>query len=661
MKKQLLLSLSVGICLTANAQSQMHAVKQNTSNKTNKIEKTSPSFFSAATKKNNKLKGPQSSSTSKQMISSSWNAFGILVSESNNVTADQSSNTINFTHRISQDWAPTGVNSGYVQNTFSTDGGVTWDSLLIVGDQSQAHLCRYPSGAVFNPNGTTNPDSVFTVVSGPWHPGANWAGDYFGSIQHDGTNNDVLFEDNTAAPFQDFVRIGMQSAGNKVVVTGGLYLDANGATAAAQGYMGATVNYGTFNTIQNNFNWTVDSIIPNFYADPTDGSNSTYTEAQHAWSKDGSIGYVVFLGIDANATCENQAYQPLVWKTTNGGTTWLQMPLTDFSAIPSINANLTTCTDGITKKAWFSASSGWDAVLDANDNLHIVSIIKSGSSTALDSLGYTWDRADGISYIYDTYTSATGWNAILLDSLKSITADASSPFFDTNGSITVDARIQASKTEDGKQLFYFWMDSDPTSVGGENAVPDIFGKGLNTTNNKLTATIQFTTDHANYYLYASSTALESGSNFSIPATVSDSRGGTGDTESTFNHFYVSGISFTNTDFIVPVPASTEVAFGTAPSCGINGIDENQNSFSVSQNYPNPFNKSTAINISLKTSENVSVEIFNTVGQKVYTTASEKLGIGTHTFNIDGTKLTSGVYFYTVRVGNNKVTNRMIVQ
>jgi hypothetical protein len=49
-----------------------------------------------------------------------------------------------------------------------------------------------------------------------------------------------------------------------------------------------------------------------------------------------------------------------------------------------------------------------------------------------------------------------------------------------------------------------------------------------------------------------------------------------------------------------------------------------------------------------------------VGQKVYEINLGKVSGGTHPITIDATTLENGVYFYTVRTGNNSVTKRMIV-
>lgn len=648
MKKKFLFGLSIGICIGATAQTQYHAVKQNTINRSNKIEtSTTPSFYNSVTVKPINSTTSERSLTTKTKFSSSYNANGLLVTEQNCLTADQATNTISFTNRISQDWHPAGVNSGFISSTFTNDGGTTWDSILLVQDQT--HFCRYPSATLFNPTGNTATSGLFAAVAGPITDNTNWVGNYFASSQLNNTNNHVSINLNATAgvAHQDFVRIGMQSAGNKVIVTGGLYKNSNGTTAVAQMYRGATINIGTFAT--NNFTWVVDSIKPNFYRKSTDLTPYAFSDAQTAWSQDGTIGYLIFSGVDSSATGAELSYQPMVWKTINGGTSWAQMPLTNFSAIPSINAKLIPSTGG-TKKAWYTQSSGMSAAVDANNNLHIVNVIISGASDAPDSLEYSWTMANHVSYIYDTYTTSTGWDALLVDSLLCKTADANSPFSGGGPPVakyTIDARIQVSRTTDGTHIFYLWTDSDSTAIAGENALPNIKGRGLNVTTSMLTPTVSFTNDGMNFYMYASKIALVNGSIYSIGATNSNSRDGSGNTDITFDHFFVSGIQFVESDFTIGI--------------AVNGISENRNIASIAQNYPNPFSKETTISVNLSKASDLNITVSNLIGQELMVVTSGNAASGVHNFVIDGSKLSAGIYLYNVKAGDYSVTKKMVVQ
>jgi hypothetical protein len=84
-------------------------------------------------------------------------------------------------------------------------------------------------------------------------------------------------------------------------------------------------------------------------------------------------------------------------------------------------------------------------------------------------------------------------------------------------------------------------------------------------------------------------------------------------------------------------------------------------YDVSQNYPNPFTGMSTVEVNVRYSAPMSLEVVNMMGQRVYTVDAGVVQPGKNTIDIDATKLTSGVYFYTVKVGETTVTKKMIVE
>jgi hypothetical protein len=84
-----------------------------------------------------------------------------------------------------------------------------------------------------------------------------------------------------------------------------------------------------------------------------------------------------------------------------------------------------------------------------------------------------------------------------------------------------------------------------------------------------------------------------------------------------------------------------------------------NKFNVGQNYPNPVNGATSFVVSVDKPANVVVNVTNLVGQTIMTMSKEVSS--TQKFTLDCASLNSGVYFYTVKAGNQSVTKKMIVQ
>ena len=82
---------------------------------------------------------------------------------------------------------------------------------------------------------------------------------------------------------------------------------------------------------------------------------------------------------------------------------------------------------------------------------------------------------------------------------------------------------------------------------------------------------------------------------------------------------------------------------------------------LSQNYPNPFNPSTVIKYSLPVSSFVSLRVYNAIGKEVANLVNEMQPASEHIVNFDGSKYGSGVYYYTIKAGNNfRETKKMIL-
>ncbi|MEW6701374.1 MAG: T9SS type A sorting domain-containing protein, partial [Bacteroidota bacterium] len=70
-------------------------------------------------------------------------------------------------------------------------------------------------------------------------------------------------------------------------------------------------------------------------------------------------------------------------------------------------------------------------------------------------------------------------------------------------------------------------------------------------------------------------------------------------------------------------------------------------YSIS-NYPNPFNPSTTINYQLPQDGMVTIKVYDMLGCEVATLVNENKPAGYYKVNFDASKLTSGVYIYTIR-------------
>ncbi len=94
--------------------------------------------------------------------------------------------------------------------------------------------------------------------------------------------------------------------------------------------------------------------------------------------------------------------------------------------------------------------------------------------------------------------------------------------------------------------------------------------------------------------------------------------------------------------------------------GINNETEVAESYSLSQNYPNPFNPTTNFRFSIPKEQNVSLKFYNSMGQEVATYVDGFLKAGVYNVDFDGSSLSSGIYFYTLRTADFVETKKMML-
>jgi Secretion system C-terminal sorting domain len=94
--------------------------------------------------------------------------------------------------------------------------------------------------------------------------------------------------------------------------------------------------------------------------------------------------------------------------------------------------------------------------------------------------------------------------------------------------------------------------------------------------------------------------------------------------------------------------------------GVKTVSQNPMTYSLSQNYPNPFNPSTKINFSIQKAGVVTLKIYNILGQEVATLVNYDLKPGAYSATFDASRLSSGVYFYTIHSGNFVQSKKMML-
>ena len=93
---------------------------------------------------------------------------------------------------------------------------------------------------------------------------------------------------------------------------------------------------------------------------------------------------------------------------------------------------------------------------------------------------------------------------------------------------------------------------------------------------------------------------------------------------------------------------------------INYNNEVPKEYSLKQNYPNPFNPVTFMEYSIVKGGFVDLTIYDILGRVVEKIIDMQQKPGTYKIQYDASKLSSGIYFYTLSANEYTQTRKMIV-
>jgi len=640
MKKSLLLGAALSLCLMAGAQqrdfSRVYKAEKRPVDATLNNPETNP-----ALQGENDFGGiiNRSGEILKTKVSSSSNVYGIFSVDQTVITTLPELNTVVFGNRAGGTMGATGND---LRVAYSSDLGANWSNFVIPGLTNKNF--RYPSVAVYNPAGNTDPANMYAIVSGPYTGASTWEGQFFGSVKFGGTDDrNITYELNQSNVYLNHMNIGLNVTPSGDVHVASQRLNGTSASYTSAGW---EVLNGTFNMATKAVDWD----LPRVTVNPELGDDNRIDASRLVFSPDGTIGYLLCTGVDLD-----QAYNPygvewpVVYKTTDGGATWEKTEPFDFSTIQVFNemlyptiANLDfVCPRWYNK--WVGGNRSNGATVDKDGNLHIAGIIRSTNSVHPDSLNYFYTLEPQLAF--DVFMKGDGtWDAMFIDTVRTEVVDDTDPF-----GMGWDQRFEMSRSDDGAKVFVSWADTDPALWGGDvttNIQPDIYIWGHNLLTNQTAGPVNVTMfgDYwgDNRWTHVGNMVLEADENYYIPISTSNSSAPGGNQDQPMDHYYVSGVGFTY----------VEVA--------VKDVDAVKKT-SVSQNYPNPVSDATQIVVSLTKTTKVSVDIYNLVGQKVAGIAPQTLTAGDHTMTLNAGQLKPGVYTYTVSAGNERISRKMTVR
>lgn len=583
-------------------------------------------------------------------IGTSGNAFGFFVgSRTASIATNNTLNTIAFTHRLQT------PSSSYIGYDVSFDRGATWQLNQINYDPTLAGYfpARYPQGAIYNPEGNTDPQNAYHTYAAPLLDGSlgvsgSWGGIGYGAKKFAEGSAPVQNSFNSSGPIHWFLpsAFTIQANGTAWFIDERTAWD--GATSTFDGIL--NVAKGTFDEGVGSFVYEVQEWP--FDVNPDDGIN----DIEIAFSPDGSVGWISILS-NAPTTLPYTSYHPILFKTTDGGENWegpfevqlggeeglegVKQFITDEALVAFYDPEPVPSRDAIP----YYMGYYHDLVVDAWGNPHLhgnvmLADLEAGSI-------FTGPDYNAPLHIWSA-DGGTTWQAYKLGNIKQFQAEF------TGGGSTVSHynHNQISSTPDGTVIFFSWIDSDIPDAA-DNTRPDIY----------FTDFIPYAGPGGTHGTVENVTvfspAMWTANWATMPDRVFVQSVGSNSVECTIPWIYQKLDAENN--------PSTPVQFNYIPdfkkTYTITGLNEGNmdDVATVSQNQPNPFNGVTTIQLNLLKNTAVSLEVFSLTGQKVLGQVYPEMKAGVHSLRVSSQNLQNGVYFYTVTTGAKKITKKMIVE
>lgn len=581
------------------------------------------------------------------------------------LAANNDINTVSAIHRMGGTLDPGGY-SGDLGVDVSTDGGMTFTNMneiytsTISGGTYNTDAARYPNHGIYNPAGNTEPGNAHITYFAPTLDGSNaadsWGGYAFGRAKINAYTDSTKNLWSTASPYFLYIpdAYDVSSAGIALCV------DVNQDWSS-----GSVVYQNSLIVARGEWDEGVgDFVFEKSLIDfPVNAASTRPAHVSFGWAPDGLTGWIVVI-------CDNDQvapltdlhyYFPVFFKTTDGGLTWSDPIAVQLDGPNGLWGVLNYLTDQQITDLYeppapardeipYTTAFDCDIVVDAWGNPHLATIIGVGASSE-----YSIISAAEYFAAFDIFSidGGTTW-----EGYKCGNGNMFRGTFGTD--YTEDNRIQAARTQDGTKVFITWLD---TRLEGaeENTAPDIFIRGIapNVPPNPYKFTgdldgldmpVNVTTFSEamwqSYFAVTASIAFDDGNgNYTVPMAYQQMTTPF-DPALPVQFKYIQDFMFTDADFIFT---------------GVNEQEEVKSITSVSQNYPNPFSQNSTVRVNLEQKANLSLVVTNLLGQQVMRIERGDVPAGDYDFQIDGSQLTNGVYFYTVNAGDESVTRKMVIE
>jgi len=330
---------------------------------------------------------------------------------------------------------------------------------------------------------------------------------------------------------------------------------------------GLIIEKGVWNTVTRDVDWTSQTINQAFVGSDNAGATvSIATSFNIAFDPTGQKGWVVILGDITNDA--DSVYDPIFWKTTNGGATWTGPIHVDLDGIQGVRDFMSpVLVNG--DPATLNATTSFDADLtvDINGNPHLLTTIGSGTEYSIQPAGYgVWDIT------YDSSAIAgCNWKGYHLADIQTLRGT----FTNDNPAQTMDNRPLVSRSREGDKIFFFWAESDATFLQStDNDIPNLFSRAIDVTQGKMTPVYNLTEGDSLWggetsntsggvfggavFPTVSQTALKNGNTYNVPLVLTqvdynhDPATGLGSSDQPAAFWYINNVNYPVADFAQPL-------------------------------------------------------------------------------------------------------------
>ena len=124
------------------------------------------------------------------------------------------------------------------------------------------------------------------------------------------------------------------------------------------------------------------------------------------------------------------------------------------------------------------------------------------------------------------------------------------------------------------------------------------------------------------------------------------------------YYFEDGISNSSSYLyrLKQIDYSGKIKFYKAITVNISIIE----TYVLQQNYPNPFNPSTTIIYQIPELSFVTLKVYDVLGNEITSLVNEEKSAGSYEVEFNASELSSGIYFYQLKLGKSIQTRKMIL-